>query len=84
MIHNGAKILQFTSYLNARVVDLIDGTLGRQANVLLDVGPVHEGQVDGTGDVGSCENEDVREMFDAVNLSEKSIDPPHLNRSQLF
>ena len=52
MFHNGAKIIQFTSfYLNARIVDLIDGTLGRQANVLLDVRPVHEGQVDGTGDV---------------------------------
>ena len=68
MFDNGAKVIQFVSYLNARVVDLIDGALGRQANVLLDVRPVHEGQVDGTGDVGSCENQHVREMFDAVDL----------------
>ena len=51
MFDNGAKVIPFASYLNARVVDLVDGALGRQPDVLLDVRPVHEGQVDGTGDV---------------------------------
>ena len=37
MFHDRAKIIQYTScYLNARMLDLIDGTLGRQADGLLD------------------------------------------------
>ena len=39
--------------------DLVDGGLAGVAHVLLDVRTVHEGQVDGPGDVGRGQNENV-------------------------
>ena len=41
------------------VEDLVDGGLAGVAHVLLDVRTVHEGQVDGPGDVGRGQNENV-------------------------
>ena len=53
--------------------DLVDGGLAGVAHVLLDVRPVHEGQVDGPGDVGRGQNENVGCIFYAVQLGEKRV-----------
>ena len=49
--------------------DLVDGSLAGVADVLFDVSPVHEGEVDGPGDVGCRQNENIRRVLDVVQLS---------------
>ena len=59
--------------IDARLVDAVDGGGRGRSDVLLDVGAVDEGEVDGARDVGGGQNDDVGVRLNGVELREKRV-----------